>query len=155
MIFLKHEKTLYEVEEKEAKQIVKLLADNRRVPFGLQIFDPFKCEILDKLPHNYEDYEIIYINKQLGTLDKNNKERADIVGEWEAEQDKLKKQTPEQKAEREIKTSVITRYRLRTNFKSEPTPEFLEKVKQVLIEKFNENPEAIHAKKEWYEKLLP
>ena len=150
-MYLKYLKKLYEIDEAKAKRFAEYLDKKVKIPVSAyERLDWMRCEILKDLPSDWQDYEIIYQAFQLETPIN---DRTEQIKDWNKEQQQLKKQTPEEKADRELNLKAITFYKLR--FDKEPNPQRLELIKQRLIKYFSENPNQAWADREVYEDLLP
>lgn len=150
--YLKYQKKLIELNEKEAERIGKLIDFNKKIPFGVERLDPMKCEILKDLPFNYQDYELI---EQEAKLPAPQSDHSYQHRQWQEEQERIRKYPPEKKAEMELNSVVINYYQLRNGFDKEPNEQRMELIKNRLIKFFTDNPKATGAGLEIYEELLP
>lgn len=65
MPFLKYEKKLIELTDTQIKYITYKIDKQQIIPLGIERLNPKKCEIYKQLPYDYQDYEIIKIEKKV------------------------------------------------------------------------------------------
>lgn len=153
-MYLKYQKKLVEINPEQANIYIKMMDSNRKIPLGLERLDSRKCELIKDLPSDWENYEIIRQTQQIAIPDWQEKRRLDIE-KWEKEQIILRKQAPDEKAEREWGCMGKTFYLLRGI--KEPNPERIELIKKRILDFFRleENQNKTWAGREIYEDLLP
>lgn len=61
MPYLLHHETrrLLEISKDKAIRFAEYIDQRVKIPFGFERLDPFKCEILQELPWNWQEYKVI------------------------------------------------------------------------------------------------
>ena len=62
--YLKYEKTLYELTEQQADEVRRKIENGGKIYVRGNIFMAGKCELVDTLPYNRDEYEIQPIHRE-------------------------------------------------------------------------------------------
>lgn len=165
-MYLKHDKTLYELTDQQAKEAARQMDLKQTVRIGLQRLRWNECELLDSMPANRDNFTIKKQAKPvLSTLTYEEK----IKKETAEEKERVKKWTPEQKTEWHFRYIFYSIFCLRTGLHvgevihaSEKYEKFCkenkklkEKFEKIVLPFFKENHDKIRIKTTEFESLLP